>query len=69
MIDYYSVEKYLSDYKTYVKNLYDNEMEWEDFVTKSSIRSKLLDRIFHLIGWASGISFIVAIINGIIQLK
>jgi hypothetical protein len=68
-IDYYSVEKYFTNYRTDVKSLYDNEMEWEDFITKSSKRRKLLDWLLHSIGWVSGISFIVALINGIIQLN
>ena len=67
-IDYYSIEKYFSDYRSDVNTLYGNKMEWEDFITRNSKRNKL-DWVLHLLGWASGISFIVALINGIIHLQ
>lgn len=67
-IDYYSIEKYFSDYRSDVNSFYESEMGWKDFVTRNSKRNKT-DFLLHLLGWVGGLSFIVALINGIIQLK
>lgn len=67
-IDYYSIEKYFSDYRSDVNKLYNNELEWEVFVKNNECRNKY-DLLLHILGWASGILFVCALINGICHIS
>lgn len=66
-IDYYSIEKNFKEYRSDVNELYDNKIEWEEFVSRNEARNNY-DVLLHCIGWAGGLSFIFALINGIINI-
>ena len=68
-IDYYSVELSITKYKQNVHSFYKNEIKWNDYLNKSLFYNKKLDLALHIIGWISGGSFVIALINGIAQLK
>ena len=67
-LDYYMTEGYFSAYRKDVKKLYDNHMDWNAFVERNENRDKY-DWLLHILGWSGAISFFVALINGILQLK
>jgi len=67
-IDYYLTENYFSKYQKDVKKLYDNLMDWDDFIERNENRNGY-DWILHIFGWAGAITFFFALINGIMQIK
>jgi len=67
-LDYYMTEGYFSAYRKDVEKLYGHEIGWETFVKRNESRDKY-DWILHIFGWAGGISFFIALIIGILQIK
>lgn len=68
-IDYYTVELNFDDFKKDVEKFYDNNLDWKILVEKNENRGKKTDWILHLLGWSSGVSFCIALISGILQIK
>ncbi len=67
-IDYYSCESCFNSYMQDVKELYENKIDWEEFVDKNEQRVSS-DRLLHILGWVGGASFFVGLIIGIIYIK
>jgi len=65
-LDYYMCEKRFSTYRKNVESLYDNKLDWKVFVDRDKQRGNL-ERVLHLLGWSSGLSFFIGLFNGILQ--
>jgi hypothetical protein len=66
--DYYMCEGYFSAYRKDVKRLYDNQIDWDDFVERNESRNKY-DWLLHIISWGGAILFFVALVIGVLQIK
>jgi hypothetical protein len=64
-IDYYISEARLSSLRKDVESFYSDEIEFEDYLERLNKRYEANDLLLHLLGWSSGILFIVAIVIGI----
>lgn len=68
-IDYYASESRLSSLRKDVESFYRDEIDFKDYVENLNKRCGSSDLLLHLLGWSSGILFIVAVIIGICTIQ
>lgn len=66
-LDYYVIERSFAKYRTDVKKLYENQLDWEVLVGNVEMSSPY-DKVLHVLGWLSGIVFFVGLVLGILQI-
>ena len=67
-LDYYVTESSFSSYRKYVGELYENKLDWAVLVDRNEKRPKF-DWLLHILGWGSGIAFMVGLFIGIPQIQ
>lgn len=59
-LDYYGCEECFGKFRNCAKSFYQGDSSWDD-VTKETPAPRFSDCSFHLLGWASGLAFILAL--------
>ncbi|MDO9282446.1 MAG: hypothetical protein Q7T88_08710 [Methylotenera sp.] len=67
-VDYYLTESSFSSYRKNVGEFYESKIDWAVLEDRNQNRPGF-DWLLHLLGWASGIVFIVGLVMGIPQIK
>lgn len=66
-LDYYLTESSFAAYRKDVNKLYENNLDWEQFVERNENRPPL-DWLMHTFGWLGGAAFFSGLVLGICQI-
>lgn len=67
-LDYYLTEFVFSKYRKKVRALYQDEIDWEEYLDYINNDETAIDTCLHFLGWFGGLVFIIGLVIGILQI-